>query len=138
MTLDITNALVGWALYILIWMKLPEWGTWFNRGLARLPKPLQTLYQQWHCPYCVGFWMGLALHGATGLWTVPALGDLPPFWGAAGPLIGWFLDALVTGTLMLVAKLALDAIGLPAIRGHQLREEFMAAVKDKKGGAETA
>ena len=59
-------ALMGISLYILIWEKLPEWGTWFNALLAKLPQPLQTLYQQWRCAYCAGFWIALALHAVTG------------------------------------------------------------------------
>lgn len=120
-----TPAILGIALYILIWEKLPEWGSWFNALLNRLPRPLQTLYEQWRCPYCVGFWMGLALHGATGLWTLPALAELPAFWGPAAPWIGWGLDALATGTLMLVGKIALEAIGLPAMKGYMMKTEFM-------------
>ncbi|MCZ4279615.1 hypothetical protein O4H49_02420 [Kiloniella laminariae] len=123
--MNFTPALVGFALYILIWEKLPEWGNWFNWILQRLPKPLQTLYAQWRCPYCVGFWMALALHGATGLWTLPALANLPGFWGSAAPLVGWFLDALATATLILICKLTLEAIGLPAMKAHSMRQEFM-------------
>ena len=131
--MTITNALIGLALYVLIWMKLPEWGTWFNAILKRLPAPLQTLYEQWRCPYCVGFWMALVLHALTGTWTIPGLADMPAFLGPAAQPIGWFFDALATGTLMLFGKLALDAIGLPAIKGHQLREDFMKSLKDKTG-----
>lgn len=127
--MDLTNSIVGLALYILIWMKLPEWGTWFNSILVKLPKPLQTLYKQWQCPYCVGFWMGLALHAATGLWTMPTLNQLPEFWGAFAPYIGWFIDAMVTGTFILFGKLLLDAIGFPAIKGHMLRAEFLKTIK---------
>lgn len=127
MELDLTNALIGWAIYILIWMKLPEWGTWFNHLLGLMPKPLQTLYEQWRCPYCVGFWIGLGLHAATGRWTLPVLMDLPVFWGVAGPYLAWFLDALVTGTLMLVMKLGLDAISFPAVLGHKARGEMQKA-----------
>ena len=130
--MNVTNALIGLALYLLIWEKLPTWGTWFNAGLSRLPKPLQTLYEQWRCPYCVGFWMALVLHALTGLWTLPALASMPAYLGPVTPFIAWFCDALVTGTLMLVGKLALDAIARPAIMGHQFKEEFMANLKDKQ------
>ncbi len=86
--MDFTPALIGLAAYILIWEKLPTWGTWFNAILKRLPAPLQTLYEQWRCPYCVGFWMALAIHAATGLWSLPALGQLPAFWGAVALPLG--------------------------------------------------
>ena len=130
--MNVTNALIGLALYLLIWEKLPTWGTWFNAILSRLPKPLQTLYEQWRCPYCVGFWMALALHALTGLWTLPSLASMPEHLGPVTPFIAWFCDALVTGTLMLVGKLALDAIARPAIMGHQFKEAFMASLKDKQ------
>jgi hypothetical protein len=123
--MTITNALIGLALYLLIWEKLPHWGSWFNATLRRLPRPLQTLYEQWRCPYCVGFWMALVLHAVTGQWTLPALAELPSYLGPAAVFVGWFLDALATGTLILVGKLLVDAIGLPAIKGHVLKEEFM-------------
>lgn len=123
-----TNALIGLALYLLIWVKLPEWGGWFNAGLKRLPNPLQTLYEQWRCPYCVGFWMALALHAITGHWTIPSLADMPAYLGPIAPYIAWFLDALATGTLILIGKLTLDAIGLPAMKGHAMKAEFMKSV----------
>ncbi|WP_020591648.1 hypothetical protein [Kiloniella laminariae] len=129
--MNITTALIGFAFYILIWDKLPEWGSWFNWTLQRLPKPLQSLYAQWRCPYCVGFWMALALHGATGLWTLPALADLPGFWGAAAPFVGWFFDALATATLILIFKLSLEAIGLPAMKAHSMRQEFKKSLAEK-------
>lgn len=127
--MNITTPLIGLALYILIWQKLPEWGTLFNTVLGKMPKPIRVLYKDWHCPYCVGFWMGLALHAVTGLWTLPALADLPTYWGRFGIPVGWFLDALVTGTLMLIGKLAIDAISLPAIKGVVQREAFMESRK---------
>ncbi len=122
--MDLTTTLIGFSFYILIWEKLPEWGTWFNALLKWLPRPIQALYEQWRCPYCVGFWMALALHAATGLWTLPVLENLPLFWGALGPVIGWFLDALATGILILICKLSLDAIGLPAMKAYMMKAEF--------------
>lgn len=127
--MNLTVPLLGLALYILIWQKLPEWGNWFNALLAKLPTPLQKLYEQWRCPYCVGFWLALALHGATGLWTLPVLTDLPAYWGPAAPAIGWCLDALASATLILTGKLALDAIGLPAMKAHLMRTDFMKSMK---------
>ena len=140
--MDLTIALLGLALYLLVWEKLPDWGTWFNRGLARLPRPLQTLYEQWGCAYCVGFWLALALHGITGLWTLPVLAEMPAYWtgappgaagggAAAGGLVGWlalltawFLDGLAGATLIYVAKNALDAIRLPAMRANMMRPDY--------------
>ncbi len=83
-------ALIGAAIHMLFWEKLPEWGTWFNRMIAALPAPLRTLYAQWRCPYCAGFWIALCLHGATGLSTLAALDTLPAFWGRLGAPLGWF------------------------------------------------
>lgn len=123
--MNFTTALLGVALYILIWEKLPEWGGWFNAILRKLPEPLQSLYEQWRCPYCVGFWMGLALHAITGVWTLPALAELPAYWGPAAPALGWFLDALATATLIYAGKIILDAIGLPAMKGFMMKDDFM-------------
>lgn len=133
--MNITLALIGVSLYILIWEKLPEWGNWFNTGLKWLPAPLQSLYEQWRCAFCVGFWMGLALHAVTGHWTLPALSTLPSFWGA--PVIGWFLDALVTATLIYVGKFIVDAVSWPAMRGYQMKQEFLRNRKTELA-AETA
>jgi len=131
--MDLTLALLGISLYILIWEKLPEWGNWFNAGLKLLPGPLQALYEQWRCPFCVGFWMALALHATTGIWTLPVLAELPSFWGPAAPVIGWILDALATATLIYAGKIALDAIGLPAMKGFMMKAEFMKSFdKDEK------
>ena len=132
--MDLTTTLIGFSLYILFWEKLPEWGGWFNALLKKLPRPLQGLYEQWRCPYCVGFWMALALHAATGLWTLPVLENLPAFWGAAAPVVGWFFDALATGTLILICKLSLEAIGLPAMKGHMMKAEFMKGIAAKTKG----
>ena len=123
--MNFTPALIGLAAYTLIWEKLPTWGTWFNAILTRLPRPPQTLYEQWRCPFCVGFWMGLVIHAATGLWSLPTLAQLPAYWGVFALPLGWTLDALATGTLMLIGKIALDAIGLPAMKSHMMRDEFM-------------
>ena len=123
--MNIEPALTGLALYILIWMKLPEWGSWFNRLLEALPRPIQQLYDYWHCPYCCGFWVALLLHGLTGIWTLETLAVMAMVWGWPGMVAAWFFDALVTGTFMLFGKLLLDALGLAAIRGMQLRDELM-------------
>lgn len=128
--MNLTPALLGLALYILIWQKLPEWGTLFNTILSKMPRPIQTLYRDWQCPYCVGFWFGLALHAVTGIWTLPALIELSTHWGALGIVSAWFLDALATGTLILVGKMTIDAMSFAAIKGVLLRTEFMASQKD--------
>jgi hypothetical protein len=122
--MNVTLAVLGLSLYILIWEKLPEWGGWFNAALKRLPGPLQTLYEQWRCPYCVGFWTALVLHAVTGIWTLAALAELPAYWGAAAPVIAWFFDALATATLIYVGKISIEAIGLPAMKGYMMKKEF--------------
>lgn len=127
--MDITLPLTGLALYILIWEKLPEWGTWFTRGLTALPTPLRTLYQQWTCPYCSGFWIGLALHGITGLWTLPRLANSTlTVSGPAGLAAAWFLDALTTGLLMACGKVTLTALQGPALTAMVRRPALMAEI----------
>lgn len=117
--------LIGTAIHILIWEKLPEWGTWFNTLIAALPSPLRSLYKQWHCPYCAGFWIALVLHGVTGFWTIPELATLPDYLGITAPFIGWILDALATATLIYAAIIGLKAAGLPAMKAHMMKEDFM-------------
>ena len=117
--------LIGTAIHILVWEKLPEWGTWFNTALEYLPRPLKSLYEQWHCPYCAGFWIALVLHGVTGFWTIPALSDLPSYLGPLAVPVGWTLDALASATLIYAAILSLKAIGLPAMKAHMMKAEFM-------------
>ena len=124
--------IIGYAIYLLFWEKLPEWGTLFNRIIEALPKPLQQLYSDWHCPYCSGFWLALALHALTGLQTLPALSTMPAYLGAAGLPIAWFLDALATAALVLVTHLAISAIAGPAIAGHKLKAEFKESMKQKE------
>ncbi|WP_341502728.1 hypothetical protein [Gallaecimonas sp. GXIMD4217] len=128
--MEFTLTLMGLSLYLLIWEKLPDWGSWFNRLVAALPRPLAYLYQAWRCPYCFGFWAALALHGLTGHWTLPALAESPAYLGPAGPAIAWFLDALATALLIMAGKLMLSAIAVPAIKGHQMTEQFRAAMKE--------
>lgn len=129
--IDFTPALIGFALYLLIWEKLPDWGTWFVKLLNLLPGFLKTLYEQWVCAYCVGFWLGLMVHWVTGLWTIEALRDLPEFWGPAGPAIGWFLDALATGTIIYFLKNILDAIRLPAMKANMMRDDYIKFWEEK-------
>ncbi len=122
--MNFTLTLMGLSIYILFWEKLPEWGTWFNWLVARLPAPLAYLYVAWRCPYCFGFWVALALHGMTGLYTLPALANMPDYMGMTAQPLAWFLDALATAPLILVGKLAIDAITAPAIKGHTMKVEF--------------
>ena len=123
--------IMGYAIYLLFWEKLPEWGTLFNRLINLLPKPLQKLYADWRCPYCSGFWIALVLHALTGLQTLPALSAMPAYLGGAGLPLAWFLDALATAALVLVTHLAISAIAGPAIQGHKIKAEFMASMKQK-------
>jgi hypothetical protein len=125
----IENLLLGIAIHQLFWEHLPHWGTWFTRFLKLLPSPLQTLYEQWRCPYCAGFWIGLAVHPATGNYLFPGFADLPAFWGALGTPLAWFMDALVFAALNKLGVLTVHAIGLPALKGHQAKEAFLAAKK---------
>ncbi|WP_428644633.1 hypothetical protein [Roseibium sp.] len=130
--------LLGVAIHILFWEKLPEWGSWFNTGLTYLPKPLQTLYEQWRCPYCAGFWIALVLHAVTGFWTIPALSTLPDLLWIPGAAVAWGLDALATATLIYAAVLSLKAIGLPAMKAHLMKAEFLQnAFPDSAGREES-
>jgi len=122
--MNIELVIIGYAIYLLFWEKLPEWGTLFNRMIEILPKPLQKLYADWRCPYCSGFWIALALHALTGLQTLPALSNMPAYLGAAGLPLAWFLDALATAALVLIAHLAVSALAGPAIAGHKMKAEF--------------
>lgn len=130
--LNLPNLLLGISIHMLIWEHLPHWGSWFNAILERLPKPLQTLYEQWRCPYCAGFWIGLALHGVTVAWFVPAFADLPEYLGSLTTLLGWFFDGLVFAALNKLGVLVLAAISFPAIRGHEMKAQFMAKMKAEK------
>ena len=127
MTLE--NLLLGIAIHQLFWEHLPHWGAWFNRALKLLPHPLQTLYEQWRCPYCAGFWIGLAVHAATGHYLFAGFAELPAFWGSLGTPMAGFMDALVFAALNKLGVLSVHAIGLPALKGHQAKEAFLAAKK---------
>lgn len=123
MTFELT--LLGTAIHILIWEKLPEWGTWFKTLISLPPSPLRTLYEQWHCPFCAGFWIALALHWMTGFWTIPELNELSTRLGTVGTPVAWILDALATATLIYTAIIALKAAGLPAMKAHMMKEDFL-------------
>ena len=115
-------ALMGIAIYLLFWDKLPTWGNWFQSLIDALPQPLQTLYGQWICAYCAGFWIALVLHAMTGLWTIPALAFPPEHMGILGVPVSWFLDALASATLIYTANMALKALGLPILQARLMRE----------------
>jgi hypothetical protein len=128
--MNFTLALMGLSIYILLWEKLPDWGNWFNWIVNKLPRPLDYLYEAWRCPYCFGFWVALALHGITGLDTIPLLATIPNHFGA-GITIAWVLDALATATLIMFGQLCLNAIAIPAIKGYQMTMEFKQSFKDE-------
>ncbi len=125
----IENLLLGIAIHQLFWEHLPHWGTWFTRFLKLLPHPLQTLYEQWRCPYCAGFWIGLAVHAVTGNYLFASFAEMPAYWGSLATPLAWFMDALVFAALNKLGVLAVHAIGLPALKGHQAKEAFLAAKK---------
>ncbi|MFT4764543.1 MAG: hypothetical protein ACI9OH_001638 [Oleispira sp.] len=120
--MNFTLALMGLSIYILFWEKLPDWGNGFNWIIQRLPRPLAYLYEAWRCPYCFGFWIALALHGITGLQTIPALETMQTSMG--GVAMAWILDALATATIIMFAQLCINAIAVPAIKGYQMTMEF--------------
>ncbi len=117
------NLLLGIAIHMLFYEHLPHWGTWFNRILSALPQPLRTLYEQWRCPYCAGFWIGLALHAITGKWFLPAFADLPAYWGIAGPTLGWIFDGLAFAIMNKIGVVVVNALSYPAILGMMKKKE---------------
>ncbi|MGI0118235.1 hypothetical protein [Zooshikella sp. RANM57] len=128
--MSITLALMGLALHMLIWEKLPDWGNWFNWIIERLPKPLAYLYEAWHCPFCFGFWAGLTLHALTGMYTIEDLATIPEHLGVVGVPIAWFLDALTTALLIMLGNLCFNAISGPAVKGYQLKQSFRKKVTE--------
>ena len=131
MTFEIV--LMGAAIHILVWEKIPEWA-WFDSLLRRMPSRARWLYEQWHCPYCAGFWIALTLHAATGIWTISELATMPAYWGPSAPVVSWFLDALATATLIYAGIMALKAVGLPAMKAEMMKEEFMQVRFGERGG----
>ncbi|ESP91210.1 MULTISPECIES: hypothetical protein [Pseudoalteromonas] len=128
-TINFSTALLGLTLHILIWEKLPDWGTWFTALIHKLPKPLAYLYEAWQCPYCFGFWIALCLHGITQQFTLPGLQVMPGVLGIAAVPIAWFLDALVTALFIYVGSLLLKALAGPALSGHQQLMAFKQSQK---------
>ncbi len=131
--MDLTLALLGLSLHILLWEKLPDWGNWFNTIIKHLPKPLAYLYEAWRCPFCFGFWAALALHCLTGVHTLPALDAMSAAMidnlGQGAIVSSYFLDALATATLIMIGQLSLNALAVPAIKGHQMTMEFKQSFK---------
>ncbi|MBO6792100.1 MAG: hypothetical protein JJ894_16355 [Dinoroseobacter sp.] len=116
---------LGASIFVLIWEKLPVWGTWFFRLIGILPTPVQRIYDQLNCPYCAGFWIALLLHGATGLWTFPLLADAFSSILVVGSLAAWFLDALASALLIHALVLAIRGLSYPATRAHLLSVELI-------------
>ncbi|WP_018690773.1 hypothetical protein [Algicola sagamiensis] len=121
--MNLTLALMGLAVYTLIWKKMPEW-RWFAAILEQLPRSLRSLYDFLRCPFCSGFWIALSLHALTGLQTVPALAEMSVTLGSFGLVLGWFLDALTTALIIYTGQLGLEAISGPAIKGYEMTEAF--------------
>ena len=130
--MEFDTALMGLAVYLLLWDKLPNWGTGFRTILAALPRPVQTLYRQWNCAYCSGFWIALGLHAVTGLWTIPALATSPGHMGLLGLPVNVFLNALASGTLIYVGNMALKALAFPILQAQVLREQGAASTPLKQ------
>ncbi len=125
--MNIEILILAISIHALIWEHLPHWGIWFMRIIGALPQPLQTLYGQWHCPYCAGFWIALALHAVTGTWTFTGFAGFAQSWGGAAAPLAWFFDALATAILIKTGALLLNALSGPAIKGYQMKAEFIAA-----------
>jgi len=126
--MNFTLALMGLALYILIWEKLPDWGNWFNWIIKRLPQPLAYLYDAWRCPFCFGFWVALLLHALTGIYTIDSLMMMPQYLGVFSTALACFLDALACALLIMFGNLSLNAISGPAIKGHQMKQAFRKSI----------
>ena len=126
-------ALMGLAIHILVWDKLPEWGSWFSRIIEALPKPARHLYEGWRCAYCFGFWISLGLHAFTGLWTLTTLSAISSRAGFGTP-IAWFLDALAAGTIIFIARHALGTLSWGAAKGYLAKQELMAAFAEPDQG----
>jgi hypothetical protein len=129
------TALMGLAIHILIWDKLPEWGSWFPALIAHLPKPLKHLYDGWQCAYCFGFWISLCLHAFTGIWTLSDLGGIESRAGFGTP-VAWILDALSTGTIIYFARHALGTLSWGAAKGYFASEEFKASFAEPPSDTE--
>jgi hypothetical protein len=136
--MNFTLALMGLSIYLLLWEKLPDWGNWFNTIIKHLPKPLAYLYEAWRCPFCFGFWASLLLHWLTGITTLSALEPMFVLGTESAAVtqdliacaIAWFLDAIATATLIMLAQLCLNALAVPAIKGYQMTMAFRQSFKE--------
>ncbi len=122
--IDITAPLITLSLYILIWEKLPYWGTWFNALLDRSPRWVRVLYQQWRCPFCVAFWIALLLYSLLGLSTLPGLQVITSDEGWPIRVLIVFFDCLSCATLVYVGQLLISAVLASTLRGHELRADY--------------
>ena len=122
--MDLTIVILGLSIHKLVWEKLPDWGTWFNAILAKLPRPLSYLYEAWRCPYCFGFWIALVLQYVTGIKTLSAMQQLPITHEVTAAVIAAFLDALAAALLIMVGSLLTYAIAGPAMSGHEKIQAF--------------
>lgn len=125
--ISVTPALISLSLYILIWDKLPFWGNWFNYALDKCPSWIRTLYDQWRCPFCVGFWLAGLVHLTVGLWTVGELETYPVLSGWPTFVLYIFLDCLSCATLVYVGNLILSVLLSSTIRGHEIKIDYMRA-----------
>lgn len=122
--IDITAPLITLSLYILIWEKLPYWGTWFNALLDRSPRWVRVLYAQWRCPFCVAFWIALLLRFLLGLSTLPDLQVIASNEGWPIRILIVFFDCLSCATLVYVGQLLISAVLASTLRGHELRADY--------------
>ncbi|OHU88129.1 MULTISPECIES: hypothetical protein [Pseudoalteromonas] len=129
--MNISLALIGLSLHILIWEKLPDWGNWFNWIVEHLPRPFRYLYDSWSCPYCFGFWVALLLHALTSTYTLESLQHMPNYLGVMSQPVAWVLDSLATALLIMVGSLGLKALAVPAIKGHEMTQAFRSVRKEK-------
>lgn len=117
------NLILGVSIHLLFYEHLPHWGSWFNAILTRLPRPLQTLYEQWRCPYCAGFWIGLALHAVTGNWFLSEFANAFETLGPAASATAWLADGLAFAVACKLSVISLSALTYPAIMGMQKKLE---------------
>ncbi len=68
------------------------------------------------------------LHALTGVWVFPDLADIPKHLGQIGLPLAWFFDALAAAILIKAGILTLNAIGLPAMKGHMMKADFIASM----------
>jgi hypothetical protein len=69
---------------------------------ARLGGPSSWLGYLVSCPYCVSHWVAFVLVPVTGTYPL----DVAPSWGAARPVIRWFLSSILVATLAAFMRVA--------------------------------